>query len=161
MQITSLDKPVSLKQNEPVLFILGGSQLLIYLYNNQKHVFHITTATNGFGEEHSSYQTPRGWHYIRAMIGKNKPTGTFFHGRRATQSASSITGRILWLCGMQTSNHNPKNHSMLRYIYIHGTNHRFLKTPVSQGCINMQNKDIAALALMLPHYCKVYIDPEE
>ena len=41
-----------------------------------KKYFHISTAKNGFGETRNSFKTPRGWHYIRATIGRGLETNT-------------------------------------------------------------------------------------
>lgn len=161
MQNTTSQISQSLKKHEPAMFILGTSQLLVYVHNGTKRQFHITTGANGFGETHNSFKTPRGWHYIRAKIGVSLPKNTYFSARRPSNTTTDISSRILWLCGIESHNHQPKQHSMLRYIYIHGTPKPFLKRPQSLGCINMRNQDISALALLIPSYCKVYIDPGE
>ena len=134
---------------------------MCFITPKKRLTFHISSAKNGLGEEHNSFKTPRGWHYIRAVIGKNQPQNTYYKSRRAQLNHSDISGRILWLKGLEKHNHSPKNHSMLRYIYIHGVPHRFIKTPISQGCINMRNQDIAKLSEVIPKYCKVYIDEGE
>lgn len=148
-----------LKKNEPLIVVLGGSQILKYIGPEGNFSYHISTAKNGFGEVLNSYKTPRGWHYIRAIIGTNNPINTHYTGRKITEK-SHISGRILWLCGLEPHNHHPKKHSMKRYIYIHGVPKPFLKTPSSKGCINMRNCDIFHLTKILTKYCKVYIDAE-
>jgi|AntRauTorckE5430_2_1112549.scaffolds.fasta_scaffold01401_8 hypothetical protein len=148
-----------LKPDEPVIIILGKSQLLKFYYRDLNLSFHISTAKKGFGESLGSHQTPRGWHYIRAIIGKDAPHHSYYTGRRPSK-VSLISSRILWLCGLEAHNHMPLKHSMKRYIYIHGSPVSFKKTPSSLGCINMDNKDIEFLTNKLPKYCKVLIDPE-
>lgn len=149
-----------LKPNEGWIVVLGRSQLLKLYTPSFSKTYHISTAKNGYGEALDSYKTPRGWHYIRAVIGKNNPKHVTYRGRRISKN-SHISGRILWLCGLEKHNHTPKQHSMKRYIYIHGVPHPFKKTPISHGCINMRNEDIFELTQCLPKYCKVLIDPEE
>lgn len=161
MQESLIAKPFStpsikLGIKESLIIILGGPQLLCFYHQNKLTWFHISTSKLGFGEENNSFKTPRGWHYIRAIIGKNNPKDTAYIGRRITQK-SDITGRILWLCGLEPHNHDPKTHSMYRYIYIHGVPNAFKKQPSSSGCINMRNQDIKWLADHLPKYCKTLI----
>ncbi|MCP8351856.1 L,D-transpeptidase [Candidatus Synchoanobacter obligatus] len=151
----------SLKKNESCIFILGRIQELRLCHQGQILKYPISTAKRGYGEQHNSFKTPRGWHYVRAIIGKEQPINTFFKARRPSNLSQDISGRILWLCGLESHNHTPQQHSMLRYIYIHGTPRKFLKTPSSIGCINMYNQDIAALCQKIPRYCKVFIDGEE
>jgi hypothetical protein len=148
---------VTLKQHEPHIIISGSSQLLTYTSPTTKKHFHISTAKNGFGETLNSFKTPRGWHYIRATIGMGVATNTCFLGRRAHLD-TNISGRIMWLRGLESFNHDPHIHSMLRYIYIHGTPLPFKTRPISQGCINMRNQDIVQLSLIIPSYCKVFIE---
>lgn len=152
---------ISLKDNEPFIIVNGRCQLLSYYSKETQRSFHISTAAKGFGETHGSYKTPRGWHYIRAIIGKELPIDTYYKSRRAVGTITSISGRILWLCGLEAHNHHASNHSMRRYIYIHGTPQHFLKKPISEGCINMRNSDIKLLTDIIPPYCKVYIDSGE
>lgn len=148
-----------LKSNEAVLIILGKPQLLKLYHQGTTKTYHISTAKNGYGEVLDSYKTPRGWHYIRAIIGKKDPIDSCYKGRRLN-TEGHISGRILWLCGLEKHNHKPSKHSMKRYIYIHGVPKAFKKTPISQGCINMKNSDIVELTNLLPKYCKVLIQPE-
>lgn len=148
-----------LHNNEAVIIVLGNSQLLKLYYKGITKTYHISTAKKGYGEELNSYKTPRGWHYIRSIIGKSNPIDSCYIGRRLNKKGH-ISGRILWLCGLEKHNHQPSKHSMKRYIYIHGVPKVFKKTPASQGCINMRNSDIAELTKLLPKYCKVLIQPE-
>ena len=149
---------IPLKASDGLIYIQGTSQILHFLHFKKKLSFHISTAKNGFGETQDSFKTPRGWHYIRFIIGKKQALNTFFMSRRVCEQ-SDISGRILWLKGLSPAqNKGGKVDSFKRYIYIHDTPNKFLKTPISKGCINMKNSDIAKLTDLLPKYCKVYID---
>jgi L,D-transpeptidase YbiS len=154
----SLHLEMLLNNNEAVILILGRSQLLKFYHHDIIKTYHISTAKKGYGELLDSYKTPRGWHYIRSIIGKNNPKDSCYTGRRLSKE-SPISGRILWLCGLESHNHHPSKHSMVRYIYIHGVPKAFKKTPTSLGCINMRNSDITELTELLPKYCKVLIHP--
>ena len=150
---------ITLKKNEPFIIVLP-SLLILRLYTQDSvYNFHISTAKNGLGEQLNSYKTPRGWHYVRAMISCSDAT-PYFRGRRPTYTPTDIVSRILWLQGLEEHNHHAKSHSMLRYIYCHGVPYSFLKSPISKGCINMQPKDIKKLYTLLPKYCKLYIDKD-
>lgn len=121
--------------------------------------FSISTAANGAGEQSGSECTPRGRHYIRALIGANQPLGAVFVGRRPTGEVYSpplaaaepgrdwILSRILWLCGRQVGfNRLGSVDSMRRFIYIHGTpDTEPMGVPRSHGCIRMRNSDIVWL----------------
>lgn len=144
---------IALTQLEHFIYISGKSQTLLYKRPNQILKFHISTAANGFGETENSFKTPRGWHYIRCIIGKDHPSNTYYSSRRPVHH-SDISGRILWLHGIESNNKN----SLKRYIYIHGTPQPFSKKPSSKGCINMHNKDINTLCQLITPYTKVYID---
>lgn len=152
---------ISLKPHETFIIVFGSSQLLTLYQQGRKHTFNISTSKKGFSEAHNSYKTPRGWHYIRAVIGENNPISTNYSRRRVSNQKTKITSRILWLCGIEEHNHQSSTHSMLRYIYIHGTPKKITKRPESDGCINMNNKDIQRLTDLIPPYCKVYIDSGE
>jgi lipoprotein-anchoring transpeptidase ErfK/SrfK len=149
---------IELKLNEPWIYVSIATQTLHYIRGTSVHPFNVSTSKYGIGEKENSFKTPRGWHYIRFMIGKNLPENTFYKSRRPCKH-SDISGRILWLQGLcEGLNKGAKKCSLRRYIYIHGTPHAFLKQPISIGCINMNNHDIKILFDRLPKYCKVYID---
>lgn len=119
----------------------------------------VSTALNGVGEQKGSNQTPRGWHVIRAKIGKNCLENTIFVGRRATGEIYSsklatqyperdwILTRILWLSGLEKGKNRLGNcDTMQRYIYIHGCpDDKPIGVPASKGCIRMRNSDIIEL----------------
>lgn len=121
--------------------------------------FLVSTALNGAGETKNSGCTPRGDHYIRAMIGEGLPLNAVFVGRRFTGEIYNpklaetfperdwILTRIMWLCGTEIGK-NRLSHvdSMQRYIYIHGTpDTEPMGVAKSHGCIRMRNSDLVSL----------------
>lgn len=119
----------------------------------------VSTALNGPGERQSSGCTPRGRHYVRAMVGDGLPLNTVFIGRRPTGEVYSeslarqfperdwILSRIIWLCGLESGrNRGFGVDSFRRFIYIHGTPETEpMGVPRSHGCIRMRNADVADL----------------
>lgn len=119
----------------------------------------VSTALNGPGERNGSGCTPRGRHYVRAMIGAGAPANAVFVARRPTGEVYSaelarqfpardwILSRILWLCGLQTGkNRGAGVDSFRRFIYIHGTpESEPMGVPRSHGCIRMRNTDVVDL----------------
>lgn len=131
----------------------------------------ISTAKNGLGELANSYQTPRGWHYVRAKIGAGAMINTIFVGRRSTGEIYSpkmailypgkdwVLTRILWLSGLEKGKNRLGDvDTMQRYIYIHGTSdENSLGHPCSQGCIRMKSSDIFELFELVIKGAKVLI----
>jgi len=121
--------------------------------------YSVSTARNGAGELDGSGCTPRGQHYIRAMIGAGQPLNSVFRGRRPTGEIYSpklalahperdwILSRIVWLCGRQWGvNRGPGVDTFRRFIYIHGTSDTEpMGIPLSHGCVRMRNTDLVAL----------------
>jgi L,D-transpeptidase YbiS len=119
----------------------------------------VSTAAKGAGEVQGSYQTPRGRHVIRAMIGRGLPEAAVFKARRPTGEIWSpelheqfpgrdwILSRILWLSGCERGFNRLGNvDSMRRYIYIHGTaDSAPMGEPCSHGCVRMRNSDVVEL----------------
>ena len=96
------------------LDICIATQQLSLLKNGQViKTYPISTAKNGAGEIMGSGCTPRGWHCIRAKIGKEQPLYAVFKARRTTGEIYSpalaaqypqrdwILTRILWLGGLE------------------------------------------------------------
>ncbi|WP_415891320.1 L,D-transpeptidase family protein [Neptuniibacter sp. SY11_33] len=121
--------------------------------------YSISTALNGPGEQKNSGCTPRGRHYIRAMIGSDAPENAVFIGRRQTGEIYSealaeafpnrdwILTRIMWLSGLEIG-HNRLGQvdTMQRYVYIHGTpDTEPMGVAKSHGCIRMRNSDLIEL----------------
>lgn len=123
------------------------------------HTWPVSTAVRGVGETKGSFQTPRGRHIVRAMIGAGQPLNSVFVGRRPSGEIYTpelgqqgperdwILTRILWLSGCEAGfNRLGDCDTMQRYIYIHGTpDESFVARPASHGCIRMKNADIVAL----------------
>ncbi|TGN41279.1 L,D-transpeptidase [Marinobacter confluentis] len=125
----------------------------------QPVIYPVSTALNGAGERNGSGCTPRGNHYIRAMVGGDQPLNTVFVGRRPTGEILTpelaaryperdwILTRILWLCGCEPGrNRLGQVDSFRRFIYIHGTpDTEPMGIPQSHGCIRMRNDQVAEL----------------
>ena len=119
----------------------------------------VSTAKNGPGERMGSGCTPRGWHVIRAKIGKDEPENSVFIGRRPTGEIYNselaaqypkrdwILTRILWLGGLEPGfNRYHEVDTAWRYIYIHGSpDHGVSGQPQSHGCIRMKSPDLLEL----------------
>lgn len=132
------------------------------LVNDQGQIiasYPVSTALNGAGEQDGSGCTPRGKHYIRAMVGQGLPANTVFRARRPTGEIYSpelalahpdrdwILSRIVWLCGLEPGkNRGPGVDTFRRFIYIHGTpDTEPMGVPRSHGCIRMRNQDVIEL----------------
>ncbi|MCP1676075.1 lipoprotein-anchoring transpeptidase ErfK/SrfK [Natronocella acetinitrilica] len=133
--------------------------------------FPVATAARGIGQQEGSFQTPTGWHYVRARIGEGVPLGAVFRGRRWTGEicdaalyASNpardwILTRILWLCGLEPGhNRGGRVDSMRRYIYLHGCPDEVgIGEPASKGCIRLRNQDMLMLFDQVPAGSRVLI----
>ena len=154
------------------LDICIATQQLSLLKNGQViKTYPISTAKNGAGEIMGSGCTPRGWHCIRAKIGKEQPLYAVFKARRATGEIYSptlaaqypqrdwILTRILWLGGLEPhKNRYGKLDTSWRYIYLHGCPDELMDgTPQSHGCIRMYNTDVIALFNQVSVGMRVYI----
>lgn len=131
----------------------------------------ISSALKGLGECKNSYQTPRGWHTVRAKIGHGLPLNAVFVGRRFTGEVYTpalgvqypqrdwILTRILWLSGSEKGvNRLGQVDTFQRYIYIHGTaDEEGIGQPRSHGCIRMKNADILTVFDTIPVHAPVYI----
>ncbi len=138
---------------------LARQRLTLHPAEGDAIEYPVSTAGNGPGERQDSGCTPRGRHYIRAMIGHGQPRQTVFVARRPTGEIYSealarnhperdwILTRILWLCGTEKGrNRGPGVDSFRRFIYIHGTpDTEPMGEPRSHGCIRMRNGDVADL----------------
>jgi len=154
----------SLKANTWICVSIASQTLTVFAHDVMQHQFTISTAKAGVGQESGSYQTPLGWHNIRAKIGKNAPENTVFVGRRQTGEQYSpdlsaaypgrdwILTRILWLSGLERAKNRLHTvDTMRRYIYIHGSpESRIMGVPSSKGCICMRNIDIVKLFDIIP-----------
>jgi L,D-transpeptidase YbiS len=109
----------------------------------------VSTSRYGLGTKEGSFKTPTGRFRVAEKIGDGMPIGTVFKSRRPVKATRKllregdlIMTRILWLDGLERRNAN--THS--RYVYIHGTNHEEnIGTAASEGCVRMNNADVAEL----------------
>lgn len=138
---------------------IADQQLAVIQRGSVSHIYPVSTAKNGPGQQKGSFCTPLGWHSIRAKIGGGAPPNSVFIGRRATGEIYSprlaaeqpqrdwILSRILWLGGLEPGkNRYGEVDSAMRYIYIHGApDESFNGKPESHGCVRMLNADIIAL----------------
>jgi lipoprotein-anchoring transpeptidase ErfK/SrfK len=138
---------------------LSRQRLRLYDGRTLLREYAVSTAEKGAGEKNGSFQTPRGRHKIRAMIGRGAPLGAVFVSRRATGEVYSkelrerhpgrdwILTRILWLSGLEPGRNRLRDvDTMRRYIYLHGTPaETALGKTGSHGCVRMANQDIVEL----------------
>ena len=154
------------------ILISASKQSLLLRENNQQIAeYSISTSKYGLGESNGSYQTPRGRHTVRAMIGEGLPLNAVYVGRRFTGEIYSaelseafpnrdwVLTRIIWLCGCEKGkNRLGQRDSMRRYIYIHGTpDSEPMGVPASHGCIRMRNVEVTDLYNRISHGCAVII----
>ena len=107
-----------------------------------------------------SEKTPRGWHRIHSIIGRDAKINSVFVSRQWTEEIYTpeladkfpdrdwILTRIIQLDGLEPGrNKNGQVDSLQRYIYIHGTpDTTEIFKPGSHGCIRMRNNDMVDLA---------------
>ena len=131
-------------------------QLAVWLEDgNAAAAWPVSTARAGIGGVEGSFRTPPGWHRIRARIGEDAAPGTVFVSREPTadkwrgeaREDDLILTRILTLEGLEDGvNRGPGCDSLVRYIYLHGTNHEgLLGRPVSHGCVRFSNEGVCEL----------------
>lgn len=163
----------SVRDANPIIRISLENQTLSLLESPGADpvVYPVSTAFNGAGEDNGSGCTPRGKHYIRALIGAGQPLNTVFVGRRPTGEILTpaladryprrdwILTRILWLCGCEPGkNRLGSVDTFRRFIYIHGTpDSEPMGIPRSHGCIRMRNNHVAELFCRVRAGTPVYI----
>jgi len=140
-----------------MIIVSVSDQLLHHRRNSGVwYTYPVSTAANGTGNAEGSFQTPLGNHRIAEKIGDDLPLFTAFKARKPfciydpeidDPKKDWILTRILWLEGIETGKNNRgKVDTKSRYIYIHGTHDETaLGTPVSHGCIRMNNLDMLEL----------------
>lgn len=152
---------------------LAGQRLRLLQNGSVLSEYPVSTAKNGAGERLGSECTPRGWHKIRAKIGRDTPLGAVFIGRRPTgeiytpvlaeqnRERDWILSRILWLSGLEPGfNRFGQVDTFWRYIYLHGSPDEQVDTPISShGCIRMKNRDIIDLFDRVEVGTKLFIEP--
>lgn len=138
--------------------------LSLYRERRLQTTYPVSTALAGVGQQMGSFQTPLGWHQIRAKIGSGMPMDTVFKARRPVSgshhstSDDVIMARILWLCGLEPGiNRFGSVDTMRRYIYIHGTSDVLDGKPRSLGCVRMKPKDVVKLFDQVSSGTRVHI----
>ncbi|OUD12381.1 L,D-transpeptidase [Thioflexithrix psekupsensis] len=146
----------------------------LHLIDNHQVLFHslISSGLNGAGEKKGSGCTPRGWHVIKAKIGRDCPLNSVFIGRRFTGEIYTpelaaqypqrdwILTRILWLGGLQPGyNRYGEVDTLRRYIYLHGTpDSEPMGIARSHGCIRLHNTPLIALFAQVSIGTRVWIE---
>lgn len=159
-------------QNNKIIFISTAKQEMACFENDQLvSTYLVSTGKNGVGEKKNSECTPRGWHKIHSIIGRDQPINSVFIAREwtgelytvqlATQFADRdwILTRVIQLDGLEPGRNKGEDVDTLeRYIYIHGTpDTTVLGTPASHGCIRMNNNEIIELGCWVTTETLVYI----
>ena len=156
------------------LLRLSVPQQRLYVYINRELScsFAVSTAKAGVGQQQGSWQTPSGWHVVRAKIGDSVPDNTVFEARRPSglydasvddcYSRDWILSRIIWLSGLEVG-HNRLGSvdTMQRYIYMHGSPVPIDGQPRSHGCIRLNCVDIVVLYEHVSVGDRVFIDQDE
>jgi hypothetical protein len=157
--VTKTLSRLGIKPADRVLVVRVGTQTMQFFRQGKLiQGFVISTSRRPPSCVQDSLGTPLGLHEIAERIGAGQPPGMVFKARVPTgrhfrempdaeQETNLITTRILRLRGLEPGvNQGDGVDSHARYIYIHGTNHEDrLGTPVSGGCVLMNNLEIAAL----------------
>ena len=123
----------------------------------------VSTSRFGLGTKEGSFKTPTGRFRVAEKIGEGMPIGTVFRSRRPIKptkkllrEADLVMTRILWLDGLERRNAN----THARYVYIHGTNHEeSIGIAASEGCVRMNNADVAELFELVTVDTPVEIKP--
>ena len=159
--------------NKQLIVILASEQVMHCYIGDELHTTYIiSTGKNGLGERTGSECTPRGWHRIHSVIGREYAensvlvsrewTGEIYSQKLAQQHPGRdwILSRILQLDGLEPGrNKGGDVDSLERYIYIHGTpDNTTLGIPGSKGCIRMRNSDVIALSEWVKVDASVYIE---
>ena len=149
---------LGIKPGERVLAVrIGTATLQFYRQGALVKSYAISTSKRPPSNLKDSLGTPRGLHEIAERIGAGQPPGMVFKSRVPTgrhyhelpdsDTADLITGRILWLRGLEPGvNAGGNVDTYARYVYIHGTNHEArIGEPLSAGCVLMRNQEIVEL----------------
>jgi len=146
-------------------------QISLFETDHCLHIWPVSTAARGTGQQNGSFQTPLGAHRIADKIGADSLPCSVFVGREDTGECADIlthpissdkdqiTSRILWLTGLEPGfNLGSDVDTRQRYIYIHGTPEEgLIGQPVSHGCIRMKNQDVIQLFDLIQQETLVYI----
>lgn len=156
-----------------LIFISAQNQVMLcYEHNKLIANYLVSTGKNGLGEIRNSECTPRGWHRIYSVIGKELPENAVLVSRKWTGEIYSktlvqqfperdwILTRIMQLEGLEPGrNKGDDVDTLQRYIYIHGTpDTTLLGSPGSHGCIRMNNQEVIQLSEWVTTETLVYIE---
>lgn len=150
---------LGIKPGERVLVVrISTATLQFFRRSELVKSYVISTSKRPPSNVKNSLGTPRGLHEIAERIGAGQPPGMVFKARIPTgkhyfehpdggANADLITGRILWLRGLEPGvNRGGDVDTHERYVYIHGTNHEDrIGEPLSSGCVLMRNVEIVEL----------------
>lgn len=150
---------LGIKPADRVLLVrIGTATLQFYRQGALVKSYAISTSKRPPSNIKDSLGTPRGLHEIAERIGAGQPPGMVFKARvptgrhyhefpDASENNNLITGRILWLRGLEVGvNRGGNVDTYERYVYVHGTNHEDrIGEPLSSGCVLMRNLDIVEL----------------
>ena len=138
---------------------IGTATMQFFRGDELVRSYGISTSKRAPSNLKNSLGTPRGLHEIAERIGAGQPPGMVFksrvptgrhfteHLQRNPDDDNLITGRILWLRGLEPGvNRGGEVDTYERYVYIHGTNHEDrIGEPLSAGCVLMRNIEIVSL----------------
>lgn len=151
---------LGIKPGERILYVrISTATLQFYRAGELVKSYVISTSKRPPSNIKDSLGTPRGLHEIAERIGAGQPPGMVFKSRvptgrhyfemleREPEKNDLITGRILWLRGLEPGvNRGGNVDTYERYVYIHGTNHEDrIGEPLSSGCVLMRNQEIVEL----------------
>lgn len=151
---------LGIKPGERVLYVrISTATLQFFRSGALVKSYVISTSKRPPSNIKDSLGTPRGLHEIAERIGAGQPPGMVFKARvptgrhylemleREPEKDDLITGRILWLRGLEPGvNRGGNVDTYERYVYIHGTNHEErIGEPLSSGCVLMRNTEIVEL----------------
>lgn len=150
---------LGIKPGERVLVVrIGTATMQFFAKGVLVKSYVVSTSKRPPSNVKDSLGTPRGLHEIAERIGAGQPPGMVFKSRvptgrhyselsDASQNDNLITGRILWLRGLEAGvNRGGNVDTYERYVYIHGTNHEDrIGEPLSSGCVLMRNQEIVEL----------------
>ncbi len=162
---------LGIKPGERLLFVrISTGTLQFFRSGVLVKSYVVSTSKRPPSNTKDSLGTPRGLHEIAERIGAGQPPGMVFKSRvptgrhfselpDAAQNDNLITGRILWLRGLEPGvNRGGNVDTYERYVYIHGTNHENrIGEPLSSGCVLMRNLDIVELYEQVRHGDQVMI----
>ena len=154
-----------MKKSPPTKIEISVRKQRLTLRSGRKKVaeYPVSTSRFGLGTKEGSFKTPTGRFRVAEKIGDGMAIGTVFKGRRPVKPTRKllregdlVMTRILWLDGLERRNANTHG----RYVYIHGTNREeSIGVAASEGCVRMNNADVAELFELVAVDTPVEIKP--